>query len=128
MNAPSKPRKAQAEEVSGYGVEVPAGQWYLGLRIDEEGEFHLMVMEAAAVRAQKADASATGMFLAKINAPLQHSRTDTQVDKLTILLNTEGKRTGESDLVLTWGKHKMTAPVVADLGTGEKPKPSPPIR
>lgn len=105
------------------GAPVPKGQWYLGLRIDTEGRPHLMVMEAAAVRAQKADASQTQMFLAKINAPLQHSRTEQQVDRLTIALSTEGKPTGEAELIVTWGKHKLTAPVVADLETGNAPAP-----
>ena len=107
------------------GVEIPTGQWFLGLSITEDGKLALMVMEAAEVRRQKGDAFLTSEFTAKINAPLQHSRTDTQVDKLTIVLDTEGKETGQADFVITWGKHRMSAPLVADMSSGEE-KPAAP--
>lgn len=105
------------------GTAVPKGQWFLGLRIDEDGKPHLMVMEAAAVRELKGDGFQTEMFQAKINAPLQHSRTEQEVDKLTITLSTEGKDLGQSELIVTWGTHRMAAPIVAEVETGEKPAP-----
>ncbi len=110
------------------GTEVPAGQWYLGLSIGEDGKLSLMVMEAAAVRAQKGDAFMSSQFQAKINAPLKHSRTEKQVDKLTIFLATEGRQLGQADLEITWGTHKMTAAVVADMSSGDKPQPRPTSR
>jgi hypothetical protein len=110
------------------GTEVPAGQWYLGLSIGEDGELSLMVMEAAAVRAQKGDAFMTDQCQAKINAPLKHTRTDEQVDKLTIFLATEGKELGQADLEITWGTHKMTAALTANVNTGDNPQPRPTSR
>ena len=104
------------------GTAVPAGQWYLGLACSDDGQWSLMVMEAAKVREHKADAFVTQRLKAKIQAPLRHAAAEQQTDKLSIELTDEPGKVGHGALRIAWGKHQLTAPIVADL----KPPPQPP--
>lgn len=88
---------------------VPAGAWYLGLRCDEEGKFHLLVLDA-----KNADAKAWTPFnptewKADHTCALEHAKSEEVVEKLTI--SVEGKTADALELKIAWGGHVLNAPV-----------------
>jgi hypothetical protein len=102
------------------GTKVSAGHYYLGVHRDEKGTFHLMCMDSAAARAQKAAPHMTPQMKAKINAPLQHTEVQDEADLLSITVE-PGEKATEGTLSIHWGKHQLTATVSADLSSKTTP-------
>ncbi len=99
------------------GVDVPVGQHCLGIACDEQGAFKLMIMNAATIKKYKADGWNTSKLKAKINAPLSYSLVKTKQKKLSIQFVQNKKYPAQAKLVIHWGKHQLTAKVIATLQT-----------
>lgn len=93
------------------GVAVAAGQWYLAMHCSEKGEWSLLLIDPAAIRAKKMDAFQSSSVEAKLSAPLTESRLESSADKLTIELKEVKDTLGAGTLVVTWGTHKLSAPI-----------------
>ena len=100
------------------GVQVPAGQWYLGLG-REDGKYFMMVMSADTCRKNKVPPSATPKLTAKINVPLTYAKVEKEAEQLHISAVRDPKELTKATLRLHWGTHQLTAPIVANL---DKPK------
>jgi hypothetical protein len=103
---------------------VPIGQWYLGLSCSEKGEWSLAVYSPERVRDVKGDASDTPSLKPVIEARLAHARSETSVEKLTIDLKKREEAFGEGTLVIAWGKHVLSAPIVMNVARAGPQKPT----
>jgi hypothetical protein len=97
------------------GVKIPAGNWYLGLNKTKD-QFSLMVMEAKALRGKMVPPWMTSSVKAKINAPLEHEKVEESQENLLITAAAGKKDPTKCTFTLRWGKHKLTAALVAHLG------------
>lgn len=97
------------------GTKIPAGQWYLGLRRDEN-KFFLMVMSAAVLREKKIPAWMTATIRATINAPLTYEKVDKAAKTLVISAVARKDDVAKAAFTLHWGNHRLTAPIVASFG------------
>lgn len=91
------------------GVQVPAGAYYLGLKLDEKGGFHLLVIDS-----KKADSNLWSPFMpnewkADYTCPMNHGKSEKSAEKLTITL--DGQTADALELKVHWGTHQVTAKV-----------------
>lgn len=105
------------------GVKLEAGSYFLGLRCDKDGNFHLLVLNAADNLKAKAapwmPATWKGGVACKMT--LAKGSLKETVAKLQIELIADTKQPSAGKLTIRWGKHELTAPVTFDVGS-TKPK------
>jgi len=105
------------------GAKFDAGSYFLGLRCDKDGNFHLLVLNAAENLKAKAapwmPATWKGGVACKMT--LAKGALKETVAKLQIEITADAKQPSVGKLVIRWGKHELSAPLTFDVG-GAKPK------
>ncbi len=105
------------------GAKLDAGSYFLGLRCDKDGNFHLLVLNAAENLKAKAapwmPATWKGGVACKMT--LAKGSLAESVAKLQIEITAEPKQPSVGKLTIRWGKHELSAPVTFDVAT-EKAK------
>ena len=98
------------------GTKVAAGSYYLGLKVDAEGAFHLLVISSATADAKKWAPWSGAELKADFTCPLTRTATATEAALLKISLGEVKKEApAEMTFSIQWGKHQLAAPVVAEL-------------
>ncbi len=94
---------------------VAAGSYYLGLKCDAEGNFHLLVMKQ-----DTADKAGWVPFMedawkADYTLAMKHTTGEKSADKMTMELNVDPKDPASMTFQISWGKHVLAMPVKAHL-------------
>jgi hypothetical protein len=100
--------------VKAAGVSVPAGYYYAVLEHPAKDKWNLVLLDQKEIRAKKMDAFSAAQTSGGISIPLTSAKGD-QTDRLTIKLNVEEAKPRDVILEITFGKHKLTAPLKADV-------------
>lgn len=100
--------------VKAAGVSVPAGHYYAVLEHPAKEKWNLVLLEQKEIRAKKMDAFSAAQTSGGISIPLMAAKGD-QTDRLTIKLSVEESKPKDVMLEITFGKHKLTAPLKADV-------------
>jgi hypothetical protein len=98
------------------GTKIPAGSYYLGLKCDEDGGFHLLVL-----RAEPADAKGWAPFMPEQWQPdfaiaMKKDKVAESAAKMAIALGGGEKSPTALTLSIQWGTHRLSAPVAVHLG------------
>ena len=101
------------------GTKVPAGYYYLGMARTEDGDYRLVLHDANKLRPMRTDAFITSRLSGGIEVPMTHAKADSAAERLKIELSEERGQLGKASLLIQWGPHKLTAPIVADLSGGK---------
>jgi hypothetical protein len=97
-------------DLNSNGVEIPAGGYYLVLeRRKEDQAFVLYALDPVEVRDAKLDAFSAKDTKGGIAIPMEHKAIETKADKLQIRLDVDASRKNGGNLVITFGKHQLTA-------------------
>lgn len=108
------------------GVRIPAGYYYLGLSRDEEGTFHLAVIDAQNAQKARLDAFNIADADVRYSVPLTLEQTDSVEDALTIFFSVERKDPSvpyeagivtDALLTIAFGDVRLKAPVKVDTPT-----------
>lgn len=99
------------------GVRVEAGSYYLGIAVDDDGSFHLLLF--ASNKAMKAGllpwttALYRGEVEADLRAPMTLRKQALQLPatELEIAITIEEQTTTRARLSIRWGRHELFAPV-----------------
>jgi hypothetical protein len=103
------------------GVSIPAGSYYLGLRIAADGVVSLLFFDSRqAMQARLLPGSTplfTGEAAPQLVAPMTFVRNaqKEEVGKLAIELSADPKDPAKGNLVLRWGRHELRGSVLFDL-------------
>lgn len=108
------------------GVKVAAGAYYLGIKCDDEGGFHLLVIDA-----KKSDKNGWTPFNAEaweadFTVPLTKATSKESVEALTISLS--GNTPDALELKLAWGTHSFTAATSAHVAGAKDEKAAKPAK
>ncbi len=108
------------------GTMLEAGTYYLGLAIDKDGAFTLLVFDAKKAMQNRllpfSTALYTGAFKADLVAPMTFARDARKntVAKLEIEITADAEDPATGRLSIRWGKHELSAPVRFHLVTPNK--------
>jgi hypothetical protein len=107
------------------GTAVPAGYYYLALGRTPGGDWALVLYDPVELRRERADAFVTPRYaVGGIEAPLVHGTLQGErADRLVIELQPL-RELGLAKLVIRWGRHELTAPVVAKLDQTARHSPA----
>ena len=113
------------------GTKIEAGSYYLGLAVDKDGAFSLLVFDSKQVMKAGLLPGTTALYTGEakpeISAPLtfaKDSLKEVAVD-LVIEITGDKKDPTTGKLSLRWGKHELSAPVkfhLAEVKDGTNPK------
>lgn len=97
-------------------TEVAPGSYYLGLKCDEDGGFHLLILDAV-----KADKAGWAPFVPDAWKPdytiaLTHSRKETSTELMYVGLSSDENAPASMKLTIAWGKHVLATRVLAHIG------------
>jgi hypothetical protein len=95
-------------------VSIPAGYYYAVLEHPAKDKWNLVLLDQKDVRAKKLDAAMASQTSGGISIPLTASKGE-QSDRLTIKLAVEEAKPKDVTLEITFGKHKLTAAMKADV-------------
>ena len=99
------------------GAKIEAGSYVLAIRCDAEGKFHLVGMDAG--KAMKKGLMPFGPqdWTPDFTAPLELHKgaLAESVEKLEMELTVDGEDASKGAFAMSWGKHKLTAPVALHL-------------
>lgn len=101
------------------GVQVAAGNYYLGLKCDAEGKFSLLVLDAATANKEKWAPFNTAPWKPAYTCPLTHTAIETEAAALKMSLTGDGKEPTAMTFTLQWGKHQLAAPVKAEIAAAK---------
>ncbi len=108
------------------GIRIEAGSYYLGLRVDRDGAFHLLLFDSKQAMQQRLLPASTPLYTgaakADLAAPLAFVEDAHKgaVAQLAIEIATDSKHPTQGTLKIRWGPHEATAPVKFELGAGTK--------
>ncbi len=97
-------------------VKVPAGYYYLTAEQRDANTYILALHDAGAVKKLHLDAFAAEKLVGGIEVPMQHAAADKESAELEISLATDEGSTDHGSLVIRFGGHVLSAPVLANLG------------
>lgn len=107
------------------GTRIEAGSYYLGLAVDKDGAFSLLVFDSMQTMKAGLLPSTTALYRgeakAKTKAPMtlaKGSRKDV-VSKLEIEITADEKNPATGRLSIRWGKHELSAPVAFHLAAAK---------
>jgi tetratricopeptide (TPR) repeat protein len=92
-------------------VPVPAGYYYLTLEHRGDHKFVLGLHDAAAVRKQRIDAFQAEKLQGGLEVPLTYEAVEEEAAELQIAVKTTKGDMKAGQLVVHFGKHRLTAPV-----------------
>ena len=99
------------------GTKVEAGSYYLGLAVDKDGAFTLLVFDSKQAMKNGLLPFSTSLFRgevkAEIRAPLTFAKSSLKdtVVKMEIDLTADPKDPATGRFSIRWGKHELSAPV-----------------
>ena len=103
------------------GTRIEAGSWYLGLAVDAEGAFRLLIYDSKEVMKARLLPGTTALYTGAAqpvaSAPLSFARDLLQepAAALAIAITADPKAPTTGQLAIRWGKHELSAPVVLHL-------------
>ena len=99
------------------GAKIEAGSYFLGLRCDKDGNFHLLVLPAAENLKAKAAPWMPDTWKSGIACKLTFAKDSLKesVAKMQIEITADAKQPSSGKLAIRWGKHELSAPVVLHL-------------
>lgn len=97
-------------------TKVPAGNYYLGIGCNEDGEFELIVLDAAKAHENSYMPSETEAWKPDYTCAMEKGESEDIQEKLKISLqNSDGDPT-DMTLRIAWGNHVLTAPIEVHAG------------
>jgi hypothetical protein len=105
------------------GTRIAAGSYYLGLAVDKDGVFTLLVFDSRQAMQDGLLPGTTALYRgdakAAIRAPLTFARSSLQdtVVKMEITITADEKDPANGRFSIRWGKHELSAPVKYTLAT-----------
>lgn len=102
-------------------TKVEPGSYYLGLKVDADGGFHLLVLDAKNSDKQGWAPFIADAWKADYTVAMTKGETDTVAEKLAIELAAAGDDVTNMTFRIHWGMHTVTAPFVAHLATKKVP-------
>ena len=109
------------DPVSIGSTKIAGGSYYLGLKCDDKGGFHLLVISS-----DKSDENGWTPFFpeswkADYTCALTMSEAEESADKMLVeFAGTDEKNPKQMAFAIKWGKHVLSAPAVAHLGEQKK--------
>ncbi len=100
-------------------TKVEAGSYYLALKCDAEGAFHLLLLKAEAADKQGFAPFVPDAMKADYTCPMKRTATETSVDKMTMDFATDEKDTSRMTFTVAWGKHLLSVPVQVHLAAAK---------
>jgi hypothetical protein len=100
--------------VKAAGVSVPAGYYYAVLEHPAKDKWNLVLLDQKEIRAKKMDAFAASQTSGGITIPLTSGRGDV-AERLGIKLNVEQAKPKDVTLEISFGPHRLTAPLKVDV-------------
>jgi hypothetical protein len=105
------------------GTKIEAGSYYLGLAVDKDGAFSLLVFDSKQAMKTGLLPFSTSLFKgevkAEIKAPLTFAKGSLKdaVVKMEIEITADPKDPATGRFSIRWGKHELSAPVKFTLAT-----------
>ena len=94
------------------GRDIGVGSYYLGVHRSQDGNsWSLAFLDPGAIREARLDASEIAKASVDFMVPMSYSRTDENVESLTITLDYPKKDPTNVTLRVVWGKLQLTAPI-----------------
>lgn len=104
-------------EIDFCGTKIPAGAYCVGVNIDKDGKFALVLIEAG--KAMKANIHPFGpqAWTPDYTVPMTFSKGTAakSVEKMTMSFTADEKEAGKGTFLLAWGKHTLTGPIAMTL-------------
>jgi DUF2911 family protein len=99
------------------GKDVTPGYYYCALERSKDDKWSLILLDPKTVQASKTAAFMTEKTTGGTAIPLTYEAAGTSADKLTVKLQPSDLDPKKAKLIITWGKHKLTAPIVAQISS-----------
>jgi DUF2911 family protein len=99
------------------GKDVAPGHYYCALERSKDDKWSLILLDPKTIQASKTDAFQTSGTTGGNAFPLAYEANSASADKLTVKLQPGDLDPAKAKLVITWGKHKLTAPIVAQISS-----------
>ncbi len=98
-------------------TKVEAGSYYLGIKVDAEGNFHLLVMKAETADKAGWAPWTSDAWKADYTLAMKHGKSDKDaiVEKMTMDLDVDAKDPAQMTFKISWGSHVLTMPMTAHL-------------
>lgn len=96
-------------------TKVEAGSYYLGIKVDAEGNFHLLVMKAETSDKAGWAPWTADAWKADYTLAMKHGKSDKIVEKMTMDLDVDAKDPAQMTFKISWGGHVLTMPMTAHL-------------
>ena len=94
------------------GRDIDVGSYYLGVHRSQDGDsWSLAFLDPDAIREARLDASEIAKATVDFMVPMSYSRTDENVESLTITLDYPKEDPTNVTLTVVWGKLQLTAPI-----------------
>ena len=94
------------------GRDIGVGSYYLGVHRSQDGNsWSLAFLDPGAIREARLDASEIAKATVDFMVPMSYSRTDENVESLTITLDYPKEDPTNVTLRVVWGKLPLTAPI-----------------
>ena len=101
------------------GSEVDVGCYYLGLERSHDGStWQLVFIDPAKARGMRLDAYQIQRAPVLFRAPMTVEPAGDVAEKLTITISYTKERIKDAKLSIAWGRLRLSAPVVATVGSG----------
>lgn len=99
------------------GTKIGAGSYVLGIRCDAEGKFHLVGMEATGAMKKGLTPFGPQEWKPDFAVPLELHKgaNEASVEKLEMELKVDAEDPTKGMFTMSWGKHKLTAPLALQL-------------
>lgn len=100
------------------GVNVPTGQWFLGLERSQDGaSWSLVFVDPSKARTMQLDPSEMNRVPVEFKAPMTLEASPEVAEKLTLTLDVPKSDIRRSTLTIWWGKLQLKALVEASIGS-----------
>ncbi len=99
------------------GAKIEAGSYVLAIQCDKDGKFHIVGMDAGKAMKQGLTPFVPQTWTPDFAAPLELHKgvLEEAVMKLEMELSVDAEDATKGAFTMSWGKHKLTAPVALHL-------------
>ncbi|MFM1872142.1 MAG: hypothetical protein RL398_1564, partial [Planctomycetota bacterium] len=103
------------------GTKIDAGSYVLGIHCDNDGKFFLVGMDAGTAMKKNVMPFGPQNWTPDWKAPLELHKAalETAVEKLDMELKVDAEDASKGGFSMSWGKHKLTAPMALHLHAGK---------
>jgi hypothetical protein len=104
------------------GAKIPAGNYYLGIHVDAQGKFYLLVIDAKTAIAKSYTPFMPQDWQTDIKVPLTLARNSLKevAQKMEIELSADKAKPASGKFAIRWGKHELSAPVTFQIGNASE--------